>query len=136
MKRSKQRKKKTLFERVLTSCNTKWFKTSWWGIFIVCRYLLSQLYNWLLWYLPPIGMAYTNSQWYTCFRRFSYSRLVRIRYCSLTVAPMGTINLDKNKKLEGCCAFFSLVEWYYYYVFYLWIHGRKIRSFKRHWLII
>jgi len=31
---SKTKEKKTLFERVLTSCNTKWFKTSWWGILL------------------------------------------------------------------------------------------------------
>ena len=30
----KTKEKKTLFERVLTSCNTKWFKTSWWGILL------------------------------------------------------------------------------------------------------
>ena len=33
-KTSKTKEKKTLCQRVQTSCNTKWFKISWWGILV------------------------------------------------------------------------------------------------------
>jgi hypothetical protein len=58
-KTSKTKEKKTLFERVLTSCNTKWFKTSWWGILLyvgICclNYIIGYygIYRPLEWHTP------------------------------------------------------------------------------------